>query len=190
MCEYSHAMGNSCGGLAECKQHAASLCALPEPSMDEVACDALSDWDVIRKYGVLQGGCIWDWVDQGLYMNAVGNVRQFGYGGDFGPGGTPTDEAFCINGLMQPDRQPVSQFVLCCPFLLPCPNLKFVQACYSKSKTLARCVVDHYDRAHPRSCISTESSRLGGKASAATSLHCTGIGRRRFLAAHQPGRHE
>ncbi|KAL1527440.1 hypothetical protein AB1Y20_016106 [Prymnesium parvum] len=78
MCEYSHAMGNSCGGLAEY-------------------------WDVIRKHGVLQGGCIWDWADQGLCLDAG---RRFGYGGDFGPAGTPSDEAFCINGLMQPDRMP------------------------------------------------------------------------------------
>lgn len=84
MCEYSHAMGNSCGGLKEY-------------------------WEVIRKYGVLQGGCIWDWVDQGLVLpsepGAPPSARpKFGYGGDFGPAGTPSDEAFCINGLMQPDR--------------------------------------------------------------------------------------
>ena len=90
MCEYAHAMGNSCGGLAQY-------------------------WDVINKYGVLQGGCIWDWVDQGLRMPAKsGDTRapqpprrpHFGYGGDFGPAGTPSDETFCINGLVQPDRLP------------------------------------------------------------------------------------
>lgn len=32
--------------------------------------------------------------------------RRFAYGGDFGPPGTPSDEAFCINGLVQPDRRP------------------------------------------------------------------------------------
>ena len=32
--------------------------------------------------------------------------RHFGYGGDFGAAGIPTDEAFCINGLFQPDRLP------------------------------------------------------------------------------------
>ena len=81
MCEYSHAMGNSCGGLQQY-------------------------WDVIRKYGVLQGGCIWDWVDQGLTMPLAGGATGYGYGGDFGPPGTPSDANFCINGLMQPDRQP------------------------------------------------------------------------------------
>lgn len=92
MCEYSHAMGNSCGGLAEY-------------------------WRVIRAHGVLQGGCIWDFADQGLCMplaragtlaevgGHTAGRRLFGYGGDFGPPGTPSDEAFCINGLVQPDRQ-------------------------------------------------------------------------------------
>ena len=69
MCEYSHAMGNSCGGLREY-------------------------WDLIRKYGVLQGGCIWDWVDQGIVLahdeGLVPSPRpRFAYGGDFGPPGTP-----------------------------------------------------------------------------------------------------
>jgi len=41
LCEYSHAMGNSSGNLAEY-------------------------WDLFRKYPNLQGGFIWDWVDQGL----------------------------------------------------------------------------------------------------------------------------
>ncbi len=31
---------------------------------------------VIRKWGILQGGCIWDWVDQGLLM--PGAPRKFG----------------------------------------------------------------------------------------------------------------
>ena len=87
MCEYSHAMGNSCGGLKEY-------------------------WEIIRRYDVLQGGCIWDWVDQGLVMppgpiGTLSNGRpRFGYGGDFGPECTPSDECFCINGLVQPDRSP------------------------------------------------------------------------------------
>ena len=41
MCEYAHAMGNSTGNFRE-------------------------DWDVIEKYEQLQGGFIWDWVDQGI----------------------------------------------------------------------------------------------------------------------------
>ena len=173
MCEYAHAMGNSCGGLQQY-------------------------WDVIHRYGVLQGGFIWDWADQGLVLPqecaaaaaaskaaalhpdrcavpvgadattitvAAAAARaaadataatdaaaadahagaaahddaskalmrltiadadasppallpRFAYGGDFGPRGaphlgdgvrfrgTPSDEAFCINGLVQPDRRP------------------------------------------------------------------------------------
>lgn len=41
LCEYAHAMGNSVGNLSDY-------------------------WDAIRAYPALQGGLIWDWVDQGL----------------------------------------------------------------------------------------------------------------------------
>eukprot|EP00927_Polykrikos_kofoidii_P079630 TRINITY_DN76423_c0_g1_i1.p1 TRINITY_DN76423_c0_g1~~TRINITY_DN76423_c0_g1_i1.p1 ORF type:complete len:1270 (+),score=188.45 TRINITY_DN76423_c0_g1_i1:93-3902(+) len=85
MCEYAHAMGNTCGGLAEY-------------------------WDVINRYGVLQGGFIWDWVDQGIakkFTARDGSTRElWAYGGDFGPLGTPSDNNFCINGLVLPDRKP------------------------------------------------------------------------------------
>ena len=57
---------------------------------------------------VLQGGFIWDWVDQGLLhelKDAAGNiVDAWGYGGDFGD---PVHDAqFNINGLIWPNRQP------------------------------------------------------------------------------------
>ena len=108
MCEYAHAMGNSGGGLADY-------------------------WTVINAHQVLQGGCVWDFVDQGLELPVTspkalaaaeaalgaataGEVERsrssrfarpvFAYGGDFGPDDTPSDEAFCINGLFQPDRMP------------------------------------------------------------------------------------
>ncbi len=83
MCEYAHAMGNSCGGLS-------------------------NYWDTIYKYPQLQGGCIWDWVDQGqLTKDALG--REFyAYGGDFGEN-MPSDGNFCINGLVDPDRKPHPQ---------------------------------------------------------------------------------
>ncbi len=82
MCEYSHAMGNSNGNLQEY-------------------------WDVIKRYPNLQGGFIWDWVDQGIaqYDSATGK-KWWAYGGDFGPKGTPSDGNFCINGLVSPDRTP------------------------------------------------------------------------------------
>jgi beta-galactosidase len=79
MCEFSHAMGNSNGSLADY-------------------------WAVIETTDGLQGGFIWDWVDQGL--RAVdGEGREFwAYGGHFGD--EPNDGTFCCNGLVWPDRTP------------------------------------------------------------------------------------
>tara|TARA_Y100001968_G_scaffold333480_1_gene396549 strand:+ start:2869 stop:6105 length:3237 start_codon:yes stop_codon:yes gene_type:complete len=81
MCEYMHAMGNSLGGMEDY-------------------------WRLIRKEPQLQGGCIWDWVDQGLKKVNNDGTSYFAYGGDFGPPGTPSDGNFLINGLVQPDRKP------------------------------------------------------------------------------------
>lgn len=81
MCEYAHAMGNSVGNFADY-------------------------WKHIRRYPNLQGGFVWDWVDQGLLKEKEDGTRIFAYGGDFGPEGTPSDGNFCINGLVQPDRRP------------------------------------------------------------------------------------
>ena len=81
MCEYMHAMGNSLGGMYDY-------------------------WVTIRKYPQLQGGCIWDWVDQGLANTTEGGQAYFTYGGDYGPPETPSDGNFLINGLVQPDRKP------------------------------------------------------------------------------------
>lgn len=80
MCEYAHAMGNAVGNLKEY-------------------------WDVIESHDRLIGGCIWDWVDQGLAKKIPGSDNEyfFAYGGDFGD--RPTDWNFCINGLTTPDRQ-------------------------------------------------------------------------------------
>jgi len=81
MCEYAHAMGNSVGNLQDY-------------------------WDVIDNYKQLQGGFIWDWVDQGLLKKTEEGKEFWAYGGDFGPEGTPSDGNFCINGLVFPDRKP------------------------------------------------------------------------------------
>ena len=54
---------------------------------------------------VLQGGFIWDWVDQGLETQKNGK-KIWAFGSDFGGKDTPTDLNFCINGLVQPDRKP------------------------------------------------------------------------------------
>ncbi len=81
ICEYAHAMGNSTGNFAEY-------------------------WDVFYNSRQLQGGFIWDWVDQGIWVEEKGG---YVYGGDFGEVdgvNYPTDGNFCCNGLVQPDRTP------------------------------------------------------------------------------------
>ncbi len=83
-CEYAHAMGNSVGNLQDY-------------------------WDVIEKYPVLQGGFIWDWVDQGLLTTNDAGEEFWAYGGDFGPDTVPSDGNFCLNGLVNPDRTPKPQ---------------------------------------------------------------------------------
>jgi beta-galactosidase len=81
MCEYAHAMGNSVGNFADY-------------------------WEIIDSYPNLQGGFIWDWVDQGILTTTAQGDTIFGYGGDFGPPGTPSDGNFLLNGIVSPDRQP------------------------------------------------------------------------------------
>ncbi|RKF14449.1 beta-galactosidase [Alginatibacterium sediminis] len=77
LCEYAHAMGNSLG------------------SFDKY-------WQAFRQFDRLQGGFIWDWVDQGIeYVTSEGH-SDWGYGGDFGD--VINDRQFCINGLIFPDR--------------------------------------------------------------------------------------
>ncbi|HEU5070349.1 MAG TPA: glycoside hydrolase family 2 TIM barrel-domain containing protein [Verrucomicrobiae bacterium] len=93
MCEYEHAMGNSSG-------------------------DFWSYWNLIYTKPHLQGGFIWDWVDQGLRQKqqslpiahfnrtAPGKDTFWAFGGDFGPNDVPSDDNFCCNGLVTPDREP------------------------------------------------------------------------------------
>lgn len=76
--EYSHAMGNSCGGLARY-------------------------WELFYSLPGLQGGFIWDWIDQGLYFRDEKGRRLIGYGGDFGE--TRHDFDFCCNGMIAADRR-------------------------------------------------------------------------------------
>ncbi len=78
-CEYAHAMGNSLGNFTEY-------------------------WNLIREYPIMQGGCIWDWVDQGLVKKDENGEEYWAYGGDFGSDGTPSAGNFCINGIIFPDR--------------------------------------------------------------------------------------
>lgn len=77
-CEYAHAMGNSMGGFKEY-------------------------WEVIRKYPEYQGGFIWDFVDQSCRWTTPEGVTVYGYGGDFSRYDA-SDENFCDNGILNPDR--------------------------------------------------------------------------------------
>ncbi|MDO5572146.1 MAG: glycoside hydrolase family 2 TIM barrel-domain containing protein [Bacteroidales bacterium] len=79
-CEYAHAMGNSMGGFKEY-------------------------WELIRKYPALQGGFIWDFVDQGLRDYNKDGKMFYAYGGDFGRY-QASDHNFNCNGLISPDRVP------------------------------------------------------------------------------------
>ncbi|XP_020414127.1 uncharacterized protein LOC18785437 [Prunus persica] len=79
LCEYSHAMGNSNGNLHEY-------------------------WERIDSTFGLQGGFIWDWVDQALLKDNADGSKHWAYGGDFGD--VPNDLNFCLNGLIWPDRTP------------------------------------------------------------------------------------
>ena len=81
MCEYSHAMGNSNGNFKEY-------------------------WDIIRSSDHMQGGFIWDWVDQGFKVYDEAGRPYWSYGGDMGGQNYTNDENFCHNGLVWPDRKP------------------------------------------------------------------------------------
>ena len=81
MCEYSHAMGNSNGNFKEY-------------------------WDLIRTSPQMQGGFIWDWVDQGLAAKNSSGLDFWAYGGDIGGYKYTHDENFCLNGVVAPDRTP------------------------------------------------------------------------------------
>ena len=76
-CEYAHAMGNSQGGFKDY-------------------------WDLIRRYPCLQGGFIWDFVDQSVHHTLRGRDIRV-YGGDCNSY-DPSDQNFCDNGLLDPDR--------------------------------------------------------------------------------------
>ncbi len=78
--EYSHAMGNSSGNLWD-------------------------QWQAIYKYPNLQGGYIWDWVDQGLDAYDENGRHYWTYGGDYGVN-APSDGNFLCNGIVNPDRTP------------------------------------------------------------------------------------
>lgn len=92
MCEYSHAMGNSNGNFQEY-------------------------FDIMATSPKMQGGCIWDWVDQGMTTHDDKGVEYLAYGGDLGGKDLHNDENFCANGLVNANR-------------IPHPGLKEVKKVY------------------------------------------------------------
>lgn len=79
--EYEHAMGNSLGNFQEY-------------------------WDAFEQYESLQGGFIWDWVDQTFLRESPSGEHYFAYGGDLEPPAVAHSDSFCANGLVQADRSP------------------------------------------------------------------------------------
>ena len=61
-------------------------------------------WDLIESQPGLQGGFIWDWVDQGYLEHDADGRAYYGFGGDYGD--FPNDANFCCNGVVWPDRTP------------------------------------------------------------------------------------
>ncbi len=102
LCEYEHAMGNSCANFK-----------------DYI--------DVFDRVPNVQGGFIWDWVDQGLRETDKDGVDYWTYGGDYGD--EPNDRAFCCNGLVAPDRTPN-------------PHLLEIKKGYESIRTEAKNVLD------------------------------------------------
>lgn len=110
LCEYSHAMGNSCG-------------------------DLFKYWDLFERYPVLQGGFIWDWIDQAIYKKLPDGREFLAYGGDFGD--TPNDGNFSGNGLIFADRTVT-------------PKLFEVKKCYQSIRVEAVDLARGVIRAHNR----------------------------------------
>lgn len=82
MVEYCHAMGNSCGGLQDYME-------------------------VFEKYPQIQGGCIWDFVDQSIIRYDANGKKWYAAGGDLGTiPDCGNDDSFCVNGLVTSDRIP------------------------------------------------------------------------------------
>jgi beta-galactosidase len=79
LCEYMHAMGNSEGNLADY-------------------------WKLFESFDQVQGGFIWDWVDQSFARKDSAGRNIWAYGGDMGDAALPNDSNFCTNGLIAGDR--------------------------------------------------------------------------------------
>lgn len=80
LCEYSHAMGNSCGDLKDYME-------------------------IFYSDDRYMGGCIWEWSEHAL-VRYDGDTKYFGYGGDFGD--PVSYQNICVDGICSPDRRPRS----------------------------------------------------------------------------------
>ena len=81
--EYAHAMGNALGNLQDY-------------------------WDEIYSHPRMLGGFIWEWADEGIFVDRPDGKRMVAYGGDFGD--VPNLKAFCVKGIVSSDRQPTPKY--------------------------------------------------------------------------------
>lgn len=82
LCEYSHAMGNSCGDMADY-------------------------WDIIYKNDRFIGGCVWEWCEHAVELANDKGEKYMGYGGDFNDEALNLYN-FCADGVVSPNRIPRS----------------------------------------------------------------------------------
>lgn len=114
MTEYLHAMGNSCGGLKEYME-------------------------VFETEPIVQGGCIWDWVDQSFREIDADGRWYWTYGGDYGPKNIPSFGNFCCNGLVNAVREPH-------PHLLEVKKAyQYIKASMLDNKSLTLSIKNWYD---------------------------------------------
>ncbi|WP_294198502.1 glycoside hydrolase family 2 TIM barrel-domain containing protein [uncultured Sphingomonas sp.] len=82
LCEYAHAMGNSLGNFQDY-------------------------WDVIHAHKKLQGGFVWDWVDQTIIRKDAAGREYWAQGRDFVPDG---DDSPVGDGVIRSDRTPDPEY--------------------------------------------------------------------------------
>ena len=136
LCEYSHAMGNSCGALSKYT-------------------------DLAWKYPQYQGGFLWDFIDQALWKEDGTGNPYLAYGGDFGD--RPTDYNFCGNGLVFADRSetPKLQEVRRC--YAPFSVSMTADGAEIENRTLFTDLGD-YDLTWTAECCGVERARADGTA--------------------------
>ena len=81
--EYAHAMGNALGNLQDY-------------------------WDEIYSHPRMLGGFIWEWADEGIFVDRPDGKCMTAYGGDFGD--KPNLKAFCVKGIVSSDRRPTPKY--------------------------------------------------------------------------------